>query len=101
MSVTLCYGRKQSWSSEDIDSAFVWELWHAAEGAQSIEVSEPGFKTQYITGHKQELRPVQYKITYVLEEHTTCNFGVEVSQVENVVYYVECRRNLLVQRGQE
>jgi hypothetical protein len=45
MSVTLCYGRKQSWSSEDIDSAFVWELWHAAEGAQSIEVSEPGFKT--------------------------------------------------------
>jgi hypothetical protein len=41
-----------------------------------------GFKTKVITGHNQELRPVQYKITYILEEHTTCNFGVEVCQVE-------------------
>jgi hypothetical protein len=42
---------------------------------------------------------VWYKITYILEEHTICNFGVEVNQVEKVVYYVECRRNLMVQRG--
>lgn len=101
MSWTLCHGRKQSWSSDSIAPAFVWELWHAAEGDQSIEFSESGFKTYDITGHNQELRPVRSKITYVLEEYTTCNFGVEVSQVEKVVYYVECRINLLVQRGQE
>jgi len=43
MSWTLCHGRKQSWFFEGIAPAFVWELWHAAEGAQSI--SESGIKT--------------------------------------------------------
>lgn len=58
------------------------ELWHAAGGAQNIEVSVSGFKTKDITGHNQQLRPVRYKIIYILEEHNTCNFRVEVCQVE-------------------